>query len=250
MFAFENWHSALEMKLYHPALHPPHRRPAGLQGPALHPLQPVRVHDPAHGEVSGRAGRAVPLRRAGGQREVRLQQAGSQGGHRASKSCGTARKTAIALTENDLVFITNGGCVENSSMGSQNEPAAYNTELKPGGGWDMWRKIAAQDPSFGHPDKFCQRPRADQLDERHRGNAGSAHHPLHQEHLQARSLHRQGRHRRHRHREGFRLADELDHQPSASVPGAAQGSLPGVGVQPVHRQARRLCQKAHAGMHR
>ena len=65
----------------------------------------------------------------------------------------------IALTENDLVFITNGGCVENSSMGSQNEPAAFNnTELKEGGGWDMWRKIAAQDPSFGHPDKFCYDP--------------------------------------------------------------------------------------------
>ena len=22
----------------------------------------------------------------------------------------------------------------------------------------MWRKIAAQDPSFGHPDKFCYDP--------------------------------------------------------------------------------------------
>ena len=43
-------------------------------------------------------------------------------------------------------------------MGSQNEPAAFNPEIKPGGGWDMWRKIAAQDPSFGHPDKFCHDP--------------------------------------------------------------------------------------------
>lgn len=65
------------------------------------------------------------------------------------------KKNFIDLTEDDLVFITNGGCVENSAMGSQDSPAAYNTELKEGGGWDMWRKIAAQDPSFGHPDKFC-----------------------------------------------------------------------------------------------
>ena len=64
----------------------------------------------------------------------------------------------VDLTENDLVFITNGGCVENSSMGSQNEPASYNTEIRPGGGWDMWRKIAAQDPAFGNPDKFCYDP--------------------------------------------------------------------------------------------
>lgn len=68
------------------------------------------------------------------------------------------KKNFIDLTEDDLVFITNGGCVENSAMGSQDTPADYNTELKEGGGWDMWRKIAAQDPSFGHPDKFCSDP--------------------------------------------------------------------------------------------
>lgn len=64
----------------------------------------------------------------------------------------------IALTENDLVFITNGGCVENSTYGSQTEPAPYKTDIAPGGGWDMWRRIAAQDASFGRPDKFCYDP--------------------------------------------------------------------------------------------
>ena len=67
-------------------------------------------------------------------------------------------KSSIDLTENDLVFITNGGCVENSTMGSQKAPAAWNPDLKPGGGWDMWRNIAKQDPSFGHPDVFCGDP--------------------------------------------------------------------------------------------
>ena len=61
----------------------------------------------------------------------------------------------VDLTVDDLVFITNGGCVENSAMGSQNTPAPYNPEIKPGGGWDMWRRIAAQSPDFGNPDKFC-----------------------------------------------------------------------------------------------
>lgn len=61
----------------------------------------------------------------------------------------------VDLTEDDLVFITNGGCVENPAMGSQNTPAPYNPEIKPGGGWDMWRRIAAQSPDFGNPDKFC-----------------------------------------------------------------------------------------------
>ena len=68
------------------------------------------------------------------------------------------KEESIDLTENDLVFITNGGCVENSTFGSQNTPAPFNTEIKEGGGWDMWRKIAAQDSSFGNPNKFCYNP--------------------------------------------------------------------------------------------
>ncbi|MDD3253614.1 MAG: oleate hydratase [Lachnospiraceae bacterium] len=68
------------------------------------------------------------------------------------------QEQTIDLTDNDLVFITNGGCVENSSYGSQTTPAPFQTEIKEGGGWDMWRKIAAQDASFGHPDKFCHDP--------------------------------------------------------------------------------------------
>ena len=51
MFAFENWHSALEMKRYIKRfIH----HIGGLPDFTLHPLQPVRVHDPAHGQVSGR----------------------------------------------------------------------------------------------------------------------------------------------------------------------------------------------------
>ena len=64
----------------------------------------------------------------------------------------------VDLTENDLVFITNGGCVESTSIGSQDQPAVFNPTLRPGNGWDLWKKIAAQDPSFGHPEKFCSDP--------------------------------------------------------------------------------------------
>jgi oleate hydratase len=69
-----------------------------------------------------------------------------------------AEKSSIDLTENDFVFITNGGCVENSSYGNQDKPACFNKDIKEGNGWDMWRKIAVQDESFGHPDKFCSSP--------------------------------------------------------------------------------------------
>ncbi len=67
-------------------------------------------------------------------------------------------KKSISLTEHDLVFITNGGCVENSTMGSQNEIAPFKPELKEGGGWDMWKRIAKNDKAFGNPEKFCSDP--------------------------------------------------------------------------------------------
>ena len=156
MFAFENWHSALEMKLYlkrfihHVGGLPDftalrftrYNQYESMILPMVHYLQEHGVDFQYNTKVvnvefdirnSRKAARRIVLQREG-------------------------RENAIDLTDNDLVFITNGGCVENSAYGSQNEPAAFNKTICEGGGWDMWRKIAAQDPSFGHPDKFCSDP--------------------------------------------------------------------------------------------
>lgn len=68
------------------------------------------------------------------------------------------KEESIDLTENDLVFYTNGSNVENSTYGSQTEATGMDGDIHPGGTFDLWRKIAAQDPSFGKPDKFCTDP--------------------------------------------------------------------------------------------
>ncbi len=156
MFAFENWHSALEMKLYiQRFIH----HIGGL--PDFKALRFTKYNQ--------YESMILPM--------VKYLESFGVQFHFGVKvvnvefDCNEKRKQAtridvirdgnnesIDLTENDLVFITNGGCVENSSIGSQNTPAPYNYEIKPGGGWDMWRKIAAQDPAFGHPDKFCYDP--------------------------------------------------------------------------------------------
>ncbi len=156
MFAFENWHSALEMKLYlkrfihHVGGLPDftalrftrYNQYESMILPMVHYLQEHGVDFQYNTKVVNvkfdiRNGRKAA-------RRIVLQREG--------------REDAIDLTDNDLVFITNGGCVENSAYGSQNEPAAFNKTIREGDGWDMWRKIAAQDPSFGHPDKFCSDP--------------------------------------------------------------------------------------------
>lgn len=64
----------------------------------------------------------------------------------------------IDLTEDDFVFYTNGSNVENSTYGSQTKASGMDSEIHEGGSFDLWRKIAKQDPSFGHPDKFCTDP--------------------------------------------------------------------------------------------
>jgi oleate hydratase len=71
--------------------------------------------------------------------------------------CG-GRNDRIDLTEDDLVFYTNGSNVENSTYGSQTKAAGMDGEIHEGGTFGLWRKIAQQDASFGHPDKFCMNP--------------------------------------------------------------------------------------------
>ncbi|MGO8946914.1 MAG: oleate hydratase [Ktedonobacterales bacterium] len=65
------------------------------------------------------------------------------------------QRGGIDVTENDLVLITNGSPVENSSWGDHHTPPKWDRKIREGGIWALWRTIAAQDPAFGHPDKFC-----------------------------------------------------------------------------------------------
>ena len=61
----------------------------------------------------------------------------------------------IVLTENDLVFVTNGSCTEGTIYGDQNHAPNGDAEVRTSGVWSLWKNIAKQDPSFGHPEKFC-----------------------------------------------------------------------------------------------
>ncbi len=67
-------------------------------------------------------------------------------------------KETIELTEDDLVFITNGCCTDTSCYGDQdNAPDLSKIKNGYGESWDMWKAIAAQarDGEFGNPEKFC-----------------------------------------------------------------------------------------------
>jgi oleate hydratase len=59
----------------------------------------------------------------------------------------------IELSKNDLVFITNGSCTENSNLGDQNTPAKLDSSIR--GCWSLWKNLSNQDSTLGNPDVFC-----------------------------------------------------------------------------------------------
>jgi oleate hydratase len=151
MFAFENWHSALEMKRYlQRFVHHVGGLPdfTALKFTKLNQYEslilPLVRYLEAHG-VEFHYGTQVTnviFDKTNGKKTARkiLFQRSEQ-------------TESIGLTGDDLVFITNGSCTENSSQGDHNHAPVLNTGS--GGCWELWRNIAAQDASFGRPDKFC-----------------------------------------------------------------------------------------------
>ncbi|MFF8773026.1 oleate hydratase [Kitasatospora sp. NPDC015120] len=151
MFAFEEWHGALEMKLY---LHRFVHHVGGL--PDLSALKFTKYNQ--------YESMVLPLTRwlmdqgvtfryetevtdidfdltPGRKRATRIHwtEAGKPGG--------------VELGEDDLVFTTIGSLTENSDNGDQHTPARLNEGPAPA--WDLWRRIAAKDPEFGRPEVFC-----------------------------------------------------------------------------------------------
>ncbi len=65
---------------------------------------------------------------------------------------------SIDLTEDDLVFITNGCCTDTSCYGDQTHaPDLSGIKNGEGESWDLWKNIAAQakNGEYGNPMNFC-----------------------------------------------------------------------------------------------
>ncbi|QDR79795.1 oleate hydratase [Sporomusa termitida] len=151
MFAFAEWHSALEMKLYiQRFIH----HIGGL--PDLSALkftkynqyesliQPMVKYLETYGVQFHYGSRVTNVVfDIHGKKKTAVKLMYWQGGE----------EKAIDLTKDDLVFVTNGSCTENSTFGDDRHAPVPNNSS--GGCWELWRNIAKQDPAFGRPDKFC-----------------------------------------------------------------------------------------------
>ena len=151
MFAFEDWHSALEMKLYiQRFIHHIGGLPdfSALKFAKYNQyeslIKPMLKYLEAHGvrfQYDTRVTNVIFDIKNG--RKLAKKIVCQHGG----------KEESIELTKDDLVFITNGSCTENSTLGDQYNAPEFNSSI--GGCWQLWKNIAKQDKAFGNPDKFC-----------------------------------------------------------------------------------------------
>lgn len=150
MFAFEEWHSALEMKLYlHRFIHHVahladfsslkfnrYNQYESMVLPLVKWLQDHGVRFRYGIEVTDVDFNIQPGRKQA--TRIHWIESGVVGG--------------VDLGSDDLVFITIGSLTENSDSGDHHTPAKIKDGPAPA--WDLWRRIAAKDPAFGRPDVF------------------------------------------------------------------------------------------------
>ena len=153
MFAFENWHSALEMKLYFQRfIHHISGLPdfSALKFTKYNQYESLILPMKKYLEAAG-----VDFQF---NTEVTNVIFDINDGKKVAKAIECKVKgveKGIVLTENDLVFVTNGSCTEGTIYGDQNHAPNGDAEVRTSGVWSLWKNIAKQDPSFGHPEKFC-----------------------------------------------------------------------------------------------
>lgn len=150
MFAFEDWHSAVEMRRYMTRyVHHAHNitdlsclkftsynQYESLILPLVRELEKEGVVFEYNTTVQN-----VEFKQHGGMKRA----------DRILCQCGKERRT-IEVGKDDLVFVTLGSNTENSALGDQNHPAVIPNNI--GAAWELWENIAAQSPDFGHPKTF------------------------------------------------------------------------------------------------
>jgi len=154
MFAFEEWHSALEMKLY---LHRFIHHIGGL--PDFSALKFTKYNQ--------YESLVLPMTKWLSEQGVRFQYdtevtdvefdltASAKRATRIewTRSGEHAGDTGVDLGDDDYVLMTIGSLVDNSDEGDHRTAATLNRG--PASAWDLWKKIARKDPSFGRPEVFC-----------------------------------------------------------------------------------------------
>ena len=153
MFAFENWHSALEMKLYiQRFIHHIGGLPdfSALKFTKYNQYESLILPMVKYLEAAG-----VTFQYNTEVTNVLFEINGCKKVATAIECKVNGQQETIPLTENDLVFVTNGSCTEGTIYGDHHHAPVGDAEVRTSGCWSLWKNIAKQDEAFGHPEKFC-----------------------------------------------------------------------------------------------
>ena len=152
MFAFEEWHSALEMKLY---LHRFVHHIGGLPDfSALKFTKYNQYESLVLPLTRWLIDQGVTFRFDTEVTDIDFDL--SRADHKVATHIhwiANGESGGTPLSEDDLVFTTIGSLTENSDNGDHHTAARLDEGPAPA--WDLWRRIAAKDPSFGQPEVFC-----------------------------------------------------------------------------------------------
>ncbi|MBX4264859.1 oleate hydratase [Clostridium estertheticum] len=154
LFAFETWHSAVELKRYL------HRFIQEL--PRLKDLSGIR-RTPYNQYDSMLLPMTKWLKSQGVNFELNcrvtdleFKPSDTQTTVTAFKCLKNGKETRIEVGACDLAFATIGSLTAGTSLGSMTKPAIIN-DKHVGGAWDLWEKIADGRPQFGNPKVFDER---------------------------------------------------------------------------------------------
>lgn len=152
MFAFENWHSLVEMKRYmHRFMHlmPGMNKMEGLVFTKYNQydsmILPLKKFLESQGVVFDLNTQVTDL-----DIDITAGKKTVTGIHLTRDG---KKEEFIKTTENDLVFFTNGSMTENATLGNMDTAPILNRGE--GACWSLWKKIAAKDATFGNPEVFC-----------------------------------------------------------------------------------------------
>jgi myosin-crossreactive antigen len=153
IFAFQTWHSAIEMKRYlrrFVHLFPMMADMSGIQLTRYN--QNDSIVKPM---VAWLAERKVMFETDTRVLDLDLVLNGGKAAVKRLICAVGGKERIIDLLEDDIVIVTNGSITASSSLGSMKSPPALNRGAK-GGSWELWEKIAGGHPGFGNPGNFTK----------------------------------------------------------------------------------------------
>lgn len=152
MFAFEQWHSAMEMRRY--LMRFIHHIDALADFSSLKFTKYNQYESLVLPLVAFLKEKGVTFQYGSRVENVIVNMA--RGTKVAEKIVMTVKgeEKEIELTKKDLVFLTNGSITESSTYGDNDTSAPISKKI--GGSWNLWENMAAQSSEFGHPEKFYE----------------------------------------------------------------------------------------------